>query len=76
MRWGVPRCEVLIAVGDQRCERVHMVRVLYHWNLIRLEETERGNKTVTALISEQKGSLRIAPQNYSFWSAGSRKQEL
>lgn len=38
MRWGVPRCEVLIAVGDQRCERVHMVRVLYHWNLIRLRE--------------------------------------
>lgn len=36
MRWGVPRCEVLIAVGDQRRERVHMVRVLYHWNLIRL----------------------------------------
>lgn len=52
MRWGVPRCEVLIAVGDQRCERVHMVRVLYHWNLIRLEETERANTTVTVLISE------------------------
>lgn len=38
MRWGVPRCEVLIAVGDQRRERVHMVRVLYHWNLIRLRK--------------------------------------
>lgn len=44
MRWGVPRCEVLIAVGDQRCERVHMVRVLYHGNLIRLKERERENK--------------------------------
>lgn len=42
MRWGVPRCEVLIAVGDQRRERVHMVRVLYHWNLIRLRG--RGNR--------------------------------
>lgn len=41
MRWGVPRCEVLIAVGDQRCERVHMVRVLYHWNLIRLRKSRK-----------------------------------
>lgn len=45
MRWGVPRCEVFIAVGDQRRERVHMVGVLYHWNLIRLrdkrEDTEK-----------------------------------
>lgn len=47
MRRGVPRCEVLIAVGDQRRERVHMVRVLYHWNLIRLRggRKRRRNKT-------------------------------
>lgn len=44
MRWGVPRCEVLIAVGDQRRERVHMVRVLYHWNLIRLRGRDRGER--------------------------------
>lgn len=48
MRWGVPWCEVLIAVGDQRRERVHMVRVLYHWNLIRLrgreEQTEERQR--------------------------------
>lgn len=31
---------MLIAVGDQRRERVHMVGVLYHWNLIRLREKE------------------------------------
>lgn len=54
MRWGVPRCEVLIAVGDQRRERVHMVRVLYHWNLIRLrgreEQTEERERKTTILI--------------------------
>lgn len=39
---GVPRREVLIAVGDQRCERVHMVRVLYHRDLIRLARKKEG----------------------------------
>lgn len=39
---GVPRREVLIAVGDQRCERVHMVRVLYHRDLIRLARKIEG----------------------------------
>lgn len=38
---GVPRREVLIAVGDQRCERVHMVRVLYHGDLIRLARNRK-----------------------------------
>ena len=51
MRWGVPRCEVLIAVGDQRRERVHMVRVLYHWNLIRLRERGRIDR-------ERKGETK------------------
>lgn len=39
---GVPGCEVLIAVGNQRCERVHMVRVLYHGDLIRLKKRGKG----------------------------------
>lgn len=45
---------MLIAVGDQRRERVHMVRVLYHWNLIRLrgreEQTEERERKTTILI--------------------------
>lgn len=62
---------MLIAVGDQRRERVHMVRVLYHWNFIRLRERikkkrerERGNKNVSVVISELY-VLRLLPHNYS-----------
>lgn len=44
MRRWVSWCEVLIAVGDQRCEGMHMVRVLYHWNLIRLTERRSHRK--------------------------------
>ncbi len=51
---GIPRREVLIAVGDQRCERVHMVRVLYHGDLIRLarnrKEREGGGKKRKMLL--------------------------
>ena len=54
MRWGVPRCEVLIAVGDQRRERVHMVRVLYHWNLIRLRERGRIDRETDREKGKQK----------------------
>lgn len=56
MRWWVSWCEVLIAVGDQRCERMHMVRVLYHWNLIRLTERrlrrkgKRGKRKMEAIM--------------------------
>lgn len=57
MRWGVPRCEVLIAVGDQRCERVHMVRVLYHWNLIRLREA-RGKQRETVIKERKEGEQK------------------
>lgn len=57
MRWGVPRCEVLIAVGDQRRERVHMVRVLYHWNLIRLRG-RRGVQRETVIKREKRGGER------------------
>lgn len=46
---------MLIAVGDQRRERVHMVRVLYHWNLIRLgggeeQREERERETILILV--------------------------
>lgn len=37
----VPRREVFIAVGDQRRKRVHMVRVLYHRDLIRLQRQKK-----------------------------------
>lgn len=71
---------MLIAVGDQRRERVHMVRVLYHWNLIRLrgrkgiqrdsnkEREKRGGgekKKVGVLISGL-GVFRLLPHNYNF----------
>lgn len=62
MRWGVPRCEVFIAVGDQRRERVHMVGVLYHWNLIRLrdkrEEEDTEKDRWTAIKKEERRGER------------------
>lgn len=36
---------MFIAVGDQRRERVHMVGVLYHWNLIRLRDKREQEDT-------------------------------
>lgn len=57
MRWGVPRCEVLIAVGDQRRERVHMVGVLYHWNLIRLREKGTIERQEEMGVGENKKSI-------------------
>lgn len=36
---------MFIAVGDQRRERVHMVGVLYHWNLIRLRDKREEEDT-------------------------------
>lgn len=78
MRWGVPRCEVLIAVGDQRCERVHMVRVLYHWNLIRLRERrihrERRRETKKAIVlMSGLGVFGLLPNNYNLvWRLSER----
>lgn len=57
---------MLIAVGDQRCQRVHMVRVLYHWNLIRLRERGKERKGKQNGINIRgKGSLRLLPHNYN-----------
>lgn len=52
---------MFIAVGDQRRERVHMVGVLYHWNLIRLrdkreEDTEKDRWT--AIKKEERRGER------------------
>lgn len=43
---------MFIAVGDQRRKRVHMVRVLYHRDLIRLKrkKEERENKVFLVCI--------------------------
>lgn len=76
---------MLIAVGDQRRERVHMVRVLYHWNLIRLRgrrgvqretvikrEKRGGEKKAGALISGLR-VFRLLPHNYnSIWKLSER----
>lgn len=71
---------MLIAVGDQRRERVHMVRVLYHWNLIRLRG-RRGVQRETVIKREKRGGekkrkkagalisglrvFRLLPHNYN-----------
>lgn len=68
MRRGVPRCEVLIAVGDQRRERVHMVRVLYHWNLIRLREREKKDtKTDRWTVIERVKGRENRGQGVKIW---------
>lgn len=61
---GVPRREVLIAVGDQRCERVHMVRVLYHRDLIRLARKREGRgweEKEEAVVNTRLGWGRNTP---------------
>lgn len=61
---------MLIAVRDQGRERVHVVRVLYHWNLIRLtEKQQRGGggeeEQVMALIFRLGvRDCRRPPHNY------------
>lgn len=53
---------MFIAVGDQRRERVHMVGVLYHWNLIRLrdkrEEEDTEKDRWTAIKKEERRGER------------------
>lgn len=36
-----PRGKVFIAVGDQRCEGMNVMGVLYHWHLIGLKNKMR-----------------------------------
>lgn len=50
---------MLIAVGDQRRERVHMVRVLYHWNLLDCrdkeeEETRQEGRGINICVKGSK----------------------
>lgn len=41
MRGRGRRGEVVVAVGDERCQRVHVMRVLNNRNLVGLQERER-----------------------------------
>lgn len=53
---------MLIAVGDQRRKRVHMVRVLYHWNLIRL----RGRGEQTGERERENNNINIGSRDFFF----------
>lgn len=42
MRGGGSRGEVVVAVGDEGCQRVHVMRVLDNRNFVGLQEREDG----------------------------------
>lgn len=54
MWWRVPGREVFIAVGDQRRKRVHMVRVLYHRDFIRLDKERHRNKQGLNVVAHHR----------------------